>query len=114
MASLLDWLHRSKRVKSRGFEPYWIARQRDRAVSWCGRIKSQRANLCLGRVLVRTWRETKMKKQAKFGIGIGIIVVALGFLAWLGCGEGKTYYHTSAELHALHSAARAPRMRWGG
>jgi len=55
-----------------------------------------------------------MKKQAKFGIGIGIIVVALGFLAWLGYGESKTYYHTIVELQTLNSSARAQRMRVGG
>ncbi|HLZ90250.1 MAG TPA: cytochrome c maturation protein CcmE [Candidatus Acidoferrum sp.] len=55
-----------------------------------------------------------MRKQAKFGIGIGIIVVSLGFLAWLGYGESKTYYHTIAELPALHGAARSHRIRVGG
>src|SRR5207249_746733 len=55
-----------------------------------------------------------MKKQAKFGVGIGIIVVAMGFLAWLGYGESKTYYHTIAELPTLTGAAEGPRMRVGG
>src|SRR5437763_16945517 len=55
-----------------------------------------------------------MKKQAKFGVGIGIIVVALGFLAWLGYGEGKTYYHTIAELQTLSGSARTQRMRVAG
>lgn len=55
-----------------------------------------------------------MKKQAKFSVGIGIIVVALGFLAWLGYGESKTYYHTIAELQNLNSSQRSQRMRVGG
>ena len=55
-----------------------------------------------------------MQKQAKFGVGIGIIVVSLGFLAWLGYGESKTYYHTIAELQTLHGPARAHRIRVGG
>lgn len=55
-----------------------------------------------------------MKKQAKFGIGIGVIVVAMGFLAWLGYGESKTYYHTIAELSTLQGDARAHRIRVGG
>ncbi|HEY6944649.1 MAG TPA: cytochrome c maturation protein CcmE, partial [Candidatus Acidoferrum sp.] len=55
-----------------------------------------------------------MKKQAKFGIGIGIIVAALGFLAWLGYGESKTYYHTIAELQTLNSSQRSQRMRVAG
>jgi cytochrome c-type biogenesis protein CcmE len=55
-----------------------------------------------------------VQKQAKFGIGIGIIVISLGFLAWLGYGESKTYYHTIAELPALSGSARAHRIRVGG
>ena len=55
-----------------------------------------------------------MKKQAKFGVGISVIVVALGFLAWLGYGESKTYYHTIAELQTLTGAAKTQRMRIGG
>jgi len=56
----------------------------------------------------------KMKKQAKFGIGMGIIVAALAFLAWLGYGESKTYYHTIAELQTLSGSAITQRMRVGG
>ena len=55
-----------------------------------------------------------MKKEAKFGIGIGVIVVSMGFLAWLGYGESKTYYHTIAELGTLQGDARAHRIRVGG
>ena len=55
-----------------------------------------------------------MKKQAKFGIGIGVIVVSLCFLAWLGYGESKTYYHTIAEMQTLQGPDRAHRIRVGG
>ncbi len=55
-----------------------------------------------------------MKKQAKFGIGIGVIVGALALLAWLGYGESKTYYHTIAELQTLSGSARTQRMRVAG
>src|SRR5712671_6278223 len=55
-----------------------------------------------------------MKKQAKFGIGIGIIVVSMASLAWLGYGESKTYYHTLAELDTLKGAAMKQHMRVGG
>jgi len=55
-----------------------------------------------------------MKKQAKFGIGIGIIVVSMACLAWLGYGESKTYYHTLAELDSLKGSERTQRMRIGG
>ena len=55
-----------------------------------------------------------MKKQAKFGIGIGIILVSMASLAWLGYGESKTYYHTIAEIETLRGTAAAHRMRVGG
>src|SRR4030088_2877126 len=59
-------------------------------------------------------RSVPVKKQAKFGIGIGVIVVSMGFLAWLGYGESKTYYHTIAELQTLNGSAKSQRMRIGG
>jgi cytochrome c-type biogenesis protein CcmE len=55
-----------------------------------------------------------VQKQAKFGIGIGVIVVSMAVLAWLGYGESKTYYHTIAELPTLQGAARSHRLRVGG
>jgi cytochrome c-type biogenesis protein CcmE len=55
-----------------------------------------------------------VKKQAKFGIGISVIVVSLACLAWLGYGESKTYYHTIAELQTLQGNQLSHRMRVGG
>lgn len=55
-----------------------------------------------------------MQKNTKFGVGIGVIVVCLGALAWLGYGESKTYYHTIAELQTLQGMDRAHRIRVGG
>ncbi len=55
-----------------------------------------------------------MQNRAKFGVGIGVIVVALAFLAWLGYGESKTYYHTIAEYQTLQGSARSHRMRLAG
>jgi cytochrome c-type biogenesis protein CcmE len=55
-----------------------------------------------------------LQKQAKFGIGVGVIVVSMGVLAWLGYGESKTYYHTIAELPSLQGVARSHRLRLGG
>src|SRR6266581_7151026 len=55
-----------------------------------------------------------MEKRVKFGIGIGIIVISMASLAWLGYGESKTYYHTLAELDTLKGSERAQRMRIGG
>lgn len=55
-----------------------------------------------------------MGKQVKFGVGIAIIVASLAFLAWLGYGESKTYYHTIAELQTLQGSARNQRIRVAG
>ncbi len=55
-----------------------------------------------------------MQKRAKFGIGIGVIIFSLAFLAWLGYGESKTYYHTIAELQTLKGGSLSQRMRVGG
>jgi cytochrome c-type biogenesis protein CcmE len=55
-----------------------------------------------------------VKKQVKFGVGITVLVVSLAFLAWLGYGESKTYYHTIAELQTLHGADLTRRMRVAG
>src|SRR5258708_36646439 len=38
----------------------------------------------------------------------------MAFLAWLGYGESKTYYHTIAELQTLKGANLTHRMRLGG
>jgi cytochrome c-type biogenesis protein CcmE len=38
----------------------------------------------------------------------------MAFLAWLGYGESKTYYHTIAELPTLQGNARSHRLRVGG
>jgi cytochrome c-type biogenesis protein CcmE len=55
-----------------------------------------------------------VQNRAKFGVGIGIIIVAMAFMAWLGYGESKTYYHTIAEYQTLDSSARSHRMRLAG
>ena len=55
-----------------------------------------------------------MQSRAKFGVGISVIVIALAFLAWLGYGESKTYYHTIAEYQTLQGSARNHRMRISG
>ena len=55
-----------------------------------------------------------MRNRAKFGIGIGVITVSLAFLAWLGYGESKSYYHTITELQTLDRGGRAHLIRVGG
>ena len=55
-----------------------------------------------------------MQVKAKFGVGVGIIVVALSALAWMGARESQTYYHTVAELSSLDAAQQRQRIRVGG
>ncbi len=55
-----------------------------------------------------------MQNRAKFGVGIGVIIVAMAFMAWLGYGESKTYYHTIAEYQTLQGSSREHRMRLAG
>jgi len=55
-----------------------------------------------------------VRKQTKFGVGIGVIVGSMAFLGWLGYSDSKTYYHTIAELTTLQGSARNHRMRVGG
>ncbi len=55
-----------------------------------------------------------MQNRAKFGVGIGIIVVSLSWLGWVGARESKTYYHTIEELQGLKGSERSHRMRVGG
>jgi cytochrome c-type biogenesis protein CcmE len=44
------------------------------------------------------------KKIIKFGIGLGIVIVTLGWLAYSGIQESKTYYVTVSELQAAPDA----------
>ena len=55
-----------------------------------------------------------MKKQVKFGVGIGIILATLAWLGWVSARESKTYYHTIAELSSLTGADARHRLRVGG
>jgi cytochrome c-type biogenesis protein CcmE len=55
-----------------------------------------------------------VQNRAKFGVGIGVIIVAMAFMAWLGYGESKTYYHTIAEYQTLQGSTRDHRMRLAG
>jgi cytochrome c-type biogenesis protein CcmE len=55
-----------------------------------------------------------MQVKAKFGVGVGIILVSLSALAWMGARESQTYYHTVAEISTLDASALRQRMRVGG
>jgi cytochrome c-type biogenesis protein CcmE len=52
--------------------------------------------------------------KTKFGVGVGIIVLTLASLAWVGARESQTYYHTISELSTLHGAQLHQRMRVSG
>jgi len=55
-----------------------------------------------------------VKKQVKFVVGGLIVLASLGWLAWVGAKESKTYYHTIVELSALKAGEVRHRMRVGG
>jgi len=52
--------------------------------------------------------------QTKFMVGSALIVGTLGYLAWSGVSESKTYYHTINELQVLKGSALRQRMRVSG
>lgn len=53
-------------------------------------------------------------KHFKFGAAITVIVLALGYLAWTGVQETKSYYVTIKELHALGDGAYTKHLRVSG
>jgi cytochrome c-type biogenesis protein CcmE len=55
-----------------------------------------------------------VKTNAKFGVGIGIIVVTLVALGWVGARDSKTYYHLISELPNLNHSELQERMRVSG
>jgi cytochrome c-type biogenesis protein CcmE len=55
-----------------------------------------------------------VKTKVKFGIGVGIILVTLSCLAFVGAQQSKTYYHTISEIPTLDGAALHQRLRVGG
>jgi cytochrome c-type biogenesis protein CcmE len=55
-----------------------------------------------------------MKPYAKFAVLVVAIIGTLGFLAFSGVQETKTYYKTVGEVAAMGDAARTERIRVGG
>jgi cytochrome c-type biogenesis protein CcmE len=55
-----------------------------------------------------------VKTNAKFGVGIGIIIITLVALGWVGARDSKTYYHLISELPKLSHAELNQRMRVSG
>ena len=53
-------------------------------------------------------------KYVRFGAVIAIIVLSLGYLAYTGVQEGKSYYVTIAELQSMKTDGYARRLRVAG
>src|SRR5512146_166278 len=53
-------------------------------------------------------------KYLRFGVAIVVIVVALGYLAWTGVQESKSYYVTIKELQTMDSSRYSKRLRVAG
>ena len=53
-------------------------------------------------------------KILKFGSAIVVIVLALGYLAYTGVQESKSYYVTIKELRGMGDGAYAKRLRVAG
>lgn len=53
-------------------------------------------------------------KYLRFGLAIGIIVIALGYLAYTGVQESKSYYVTIKELHGMGDGAFSKHLRVAG
>jgi cytochrome c-type biogenesis protein CcmE len=53
-------------------------------------------------------------KYLKFGGAIAVILVSLGFLAYTGVQESKSYYVTIKELHGMGDGAYTKRLRVAG
>jgi cytochrome c-type biogenesis protein CcmE len=54
------------------------------------------------------------RKYAQFGVAIAIIVLGLGYLAYTGVQESKSYYVTIKELNAMGDGAYSKRLRVAG
>lgn len=54
------------------------------------------------------------KKYLQFGVAIAVIVVSLGYLAFTGVQESKSYYVTIKELNGMGNGAYTKRLRVAG
>ena len=57
---------------------------------------------------------TETSRFLKFGSVIVLIVVSLGFLAYTGVQDSKSYYVTISELHKMGNGAYSKRLRVAG
>jgi cytochrome c-type biogenesis protein CcmE len=53
-------------------------------------------------------------KYLKFGGAIGVILLSLGFLAYTGVQQSKSYYVTIKELRGMGDSAHSKRLRVAG
>lgn len=53
-------------------------------------------------------------KYLRFGVAIIVIVCALGYLAWTGVQESKSYYVTIRELQTMDASRYSKRLRVAG
>lgn len=53
-------------------------------------------------------------KFLRFGVAIAVIVCALGYLAWTGVQESKSYYVTIKELQTMDNSRYSKRLRVAG
>lgn len=57
---------------------------------------------------------SQSSKFLKFGIAMVVILLALGYLAYTGVQESKSYYVTIKELHGMGDGAYTKRLRVAG
>src|SRR5438270_13341253 len=57
---------------------------------------------------------SSVSKYVRFGVAIAVIVLALGYLAFTGVQESKSYYVTIGELKAMDNSAYSKRLRVAG
>jgi cytochrome c-type biogenesis protein CcmE len=57
---------------------------------------------------------SQTSKFLKFGIAMVVILLALGYLAYTGVQESKSYYVTIKELHGMGDGAHTKRLRVAG
>jgi cytochrome c-type biogenesis protein CcmE len=55
-----------------------------------------------------------VKRKRRFAVGIGVILAALGYFAFVGYQEGKAYYKTIDEVAAMGADAAGKRLRVAG
>jgi cytochrome c-type biogenesis protein CcmE len=57
---------------------------------------------------------TQSRKYLRFGAVIAVIILSLGYLAWTGVQDSKSYYVTIKELNGMGDGAYSKRLRVAG